>query len=187
VWDYITEAELDAAGQCFMDFWLEPPEPLFSALDGEGHLFGQDLALKSEFFMVETIADEKALTLTVPCEGGLVVKIWADKPLGGTEEGLDHAVSDPACLQDGSCSCDPLCIFVEVSMDGQPAVSATGGTVMFGCDPNDCDCGFMSYAFREAKLTFADALGQKQFLSVHALGPDWMPKDEWIQAVTAEP
>ena len=185
VWDYITPEELDAVGQCYMDAF-PASEPLFPAIYGQGHLFKEDLDLDGEFFLVETAADQTAVTLTAPCVvTGLEIVVWSDVAPGGLEEGMPYALTDPSCLSYGSCDCE-TCIFAQASLEGKPSLDAVAGTVMFGCDPKNCDCGVMSYSLRLADLTFADIAGEKQFINVHSDGPDWLPKDEWLQTVTSE-
>jgi len=184
VWDYITPGGLDAVGQCYIDLF-SASQPLFPALYGQGHLFKEDLDLDGEFFLAETSADQTAVTLTAPCMIGLEIVVWSDVAPGGLEEGWPYALTDPSCLSYGSCDCE-TCIFAQASLEGKPTLDATAGTVMFGCDPKNCDCGVMSYSLRLADLTFADIAGEKQFVNVHSDGPDWLPMDEWIQTVTAE-
>ena len=185
VWDYITPEELDAVGQCYMDLF-PASEPLFPALYGEGHLFKEDLELDGEFFLVETAAEQTAITLTAPCVvTGLEIVVWSDVAPGGLEEGMPYALTDPSCLSYGSCDCE-TCIFAQASLEGKPSLDAVAGTVMFGCDPKNCDCGVMSYSLRLADLTFADIAGEQQFINVHSDGPDWLPMDEWLQTVTSE-
>ena len=188
VWSYITPEELDAVGQCFMVdvFFGYSPEPLFPALYGEGHLFKEDLKLDGEFFLVETAAEQTAITLTAPCVvTGLEIVVWSDIAPGGLEEGMPYVLTNPSCLSYGSCDCE-TCIFAQASLEGKPSLDAVAGTVMFGCDPKNCDCGVMSYSLRLADLTFADIAGEKQFINVHSDGPDWLPMDEWLQTVTSE-
>ena len=188
VWDYITPEELDGVGECCMDLWGGVwSEPVFPALYGEGHLFKEDLALDGEFFLVETAADQTAITLTAPCVvTGLEIVVWSDNDgLSSLVAGGHYPLANPACLSNGSCDCE-ICIFAQASLEGKPTLNAIAGTVMLGCGPKNCDCGVMSYSLRLADLTFADIAGEKQFINVHSDGPDWLPMDEWLQTVSAE-
>jgi hypothetical protein len=149
-------------------------------------LFKEDLALDGEFFLVETAANQTAITLMAPCVvTGLEIVVWWDIAPGGLEEGMPHVLTDPSCLSYGSCDCE-TCIFAQASLEGKPSLDAVAGTVMFGCDPKNCDCGVMSYSLRFADFTFADIAGEQQFIKVHSDGPDWLPKDEWLKTVTSE-
>ena len=187
VWDYITPEELDAVGQCFMVdvFYGYSSEPLFPALYGEGHLFKEDLALDGELVLAETSTDSTWIKLTAPCSFGLEIVIWSNVGPGGLEEGWPNPVTDPSCLSTDSCDCD-VCVFAQASLAGKPTLDAIAGTVLFGCDSKNCDCGVMSYSVRLADLEFADIAGEKQFLNIYSDGKDWLPKDEWLGAVSSE-